>query len=82
MLADKRVIASAAVLCNILAPLAYFSDYLQGDVQLNLVNDKIQVSLLHIYVHVFMFVFVLLMLLSFSVYQINIGPVFGYVISL
>ena len=45
-LAYKRMIAAAAVLCDMLAPVCIFSDYLQGDVYFTLVNEKASVSII------------------------------------
>ncbi|XP_060580671.1 uncharacterized protein LOC132737405 [Ruditapes philippinarum] len=55
MLANKKLIAAAAVLCDMLAPLCTFSDYLQGDVYFTLVNEKVSalVDKLHSLVHRF-----------------------------
>jgi hypothetical protein len=38
MMTDKKVIAAATVLCDMLKPVVLFSDYLQGDIYFSRVN--------------------------------------------
>nr|XP_022338341.1 E3 SUMO-protein ligase KIAA1586-like isoform X3 [Crassostrea virginica] len=40
MITDKKIIAVATILCDILKPVVVFSDYLQGDVHFSRVNTR------------------------------------------
>ena len=44
ILLDKNTMAAVLILCDVLNPVIYFSDYLQGNNELTNVNEKVKVN--------------------------------------